>query len=456
VESLTGSGPRTDTGLWAAVRAAAAGARHGAAGRVAELATVGGSPRLGWVLPPPWPRIDAILREVRPRPARRGTLLLVGTGGWAFAARAMAESADAGHRLQVLDRLDARRVAEPARPAALVVVSESGRTLETVHLAAVLEARTRLTPVRLEGARMSLLPEAPTTALFGAPLSTPFLLAMATVHGDALEDAYAQFTTTTEHLGRWAAETADDLDAEASIRLRLTGAEEEGEEEEGVERSGLDLFALQALRQALGGKSGPQGPRWQVGPGSAPDETVVGPPPLPAHLTEPARLMARLYAVCALTACLGVRLGLKFAEHPAVDRYKRLVGTVQPRPEYVDPHHSAEHVTPLLRGLGEDGVLHVVTYESAPDTTRTMRRTREALDRRLGIRTEFHTGSAWNHHSYQAVAGDPRARVLAWLPAEDGDPLTALQRDIAAATCASLPGRAVLLQAPGPRRRSQT
>jgi hypothetical protein len=417
---------------------------------VAELATVGGSPRLGWVLPPPWPRIDAVLREVRPRSARRGTLLLVGTGGWAFAARAVAESADAGHRLQVLDRLDARRGAELARPAALVVVSESGRTLETARLAAVLGARTRLTPVRLGGARMSLLPEAPTTALFGAPLSTPFLLAMATVHGDALEDAYAQFATVTEHLGRWAAETACDLDGERYIRLRLTGAEED------VGQSGLGLFALQALRQALGGKSGPKGPRWQVGPGSAPDETVVGPPHLPADLTEPARLMARLYAVCALTACLGVRLGLKFAEHPAVDRYKRLVGTVQPRPEYVDPRRSAEHVTPLLRGLGGDGVLHVVTYESASDATRTMRRTREALHCRLGIPTEFHTGSAWNHHSYQSVAGDPRARVVAWLPAEDGDPLTALQRDIAAATCASLPGRAVLLQAPGPRRRSQS
>lgn len=450
--SLRDSGPRTAIGLWAAVRDAAAGVRHGAAGRVAALATVEGSPRLGWVLPPPWPRVDAVLREVCPRPARPGTLLLVGTGGWAFAARAVAESADAGHRLRVLDRLDAPQVAELARPAALVVASESGRTLETVRLATVLGARTRLTPVRLEGARTSLLPEAPTTALFGAPLSTPFLLAMATVHGDALEDAYAQFTTVTEHLGRWAAETACDVVGEPYLRLRLTGAEQAAEQD--AEPSGLGLFALQALRQALGGKSGPQGPRWQVGPGAAPDETVVGPPPLPADLTEPARLMARLYAVCALTACLGVRLGLKFAEHPAVDRYKRLVGTIRPRPAYVDPRRSAEHVPPRLRGLGGDGVLHVVTYESATDATRTMRRTRQALHCRLGVRTEFHRGSAWNHHSYQAVAGDARARVLAWLPADDGDPLTALQRDIAAATCASLPGRAVLLQSPGPRRRS--
>ncbi|MGW2380932.1 hypothetical protein [Streptomyces sp. NPDC001658] len=458
MESLRDSGPRTATGLWAAVRDAAAGVRHGAAGRVAALAAVEGSPRLGWVLPPPWPRVDAVLREVRPRPARPGTLLLVGTGGWAFAARAVAESADAGHRLRVLDRLDAPRVAELPRPAALVVASESGRTLETVRLAAVLGARTRLTPVRLEGARMSLLPEAPTTALFGAPLSTPFLLAMATVHGDALEDAYAQFTTVTEHLGRWAAATACDVDGEPYPRLRLTEAEQDAQQnrEQDAEPSGLDLFALQALRQALGGKSAPKrpGPHWQVGPGAAPDETVVGPPPLPEDLTEPARLMARLYAVCALTACLGVRLGLKFAEHPAVDRYKRLVGTIRPRPAYVDPRGSAEHVTPLLRGLGGDGVLHVVTYESASDATRTMRRTRQALPCRLGVRTEFHRGSAWNHHSYQAVAGDPRARVLAWLPAEDGDPLTALQRDIAAATCASLPGRAVLLQSPAPRRRS--
>lgn len=445
---LRGPGLRTATDLWASVQAAAAGARHGAAGRVAELATVEGTPRLGWVLPPPWPLIDAVLREVRPRPDRRGTLLLVGTGGWAFAGRAVVESADAGRRLQVLDRLDPRALSTIERPAAIVAVSESGRTLETAGLAAELRARTRLTPVRLGGARIGLVPGAPTVALFGAPLSTPFLLIMATVYGDALEDAYGRFTTWTEHLGEWAADAADTVTGEQHIRLRVTGAE-------GGEQSGFRLFALQALRQALGGKSGARGPRWEVGPGSAPGEAVVELPELPADFPRAARLMARLYGVCALTACLGLRQGLNFAEHPAVHRYKRLVGKVEPRPEHVDPRRSAEHLTPMLRQLGRHGVLHVVSYESASDATRTMSQTLAALRCRSGVRMELHTGSSWNHHSYQAVAADPQARVLAWLPAEDGDSLTALQRDIAAATCASLPGRAVLLQAPGPRRRSQ-
>jgi hypothetical protein len=451
LERLTHPVPHAAGDLWASVRAAAAGARHGAAGRVAELATVGGTPRLGWVLPPPWPVVRAALRDALPTPARPGTLLLVGTGGWSFGARAAAESAETGHCLRVLDRLDPGALSETGRsagPAALVAVSESGRTLETARLTAALSARTRLTPVRLSGARIGLVPRAATVALFAAPLSTPFLLAMAAVYGDTLEDAYARFSTWTEPLGEWAADASGTVAGERHVRLRVTGAE-------GEARSGFRLFALQALRQALGGKSGGSGPRWDVGPRAVPGEAVVELPELPTDLPAPARLMTRLYGICALTACLGLRLGLNFADHPAVHRYKRLVGRVEPRPGYVDPRDSADHLAPLLRGLGRRGVLHVVSYEHASDETRTTAQIRAALRRRPDARVEFHTGSSWNHHSYQAVATDPQARVLAWTPAEDGDPLTALQRDIAAATCASLPGRAVLLQAPGPRRRSQ-
>src|SRR5438477_10407961 len=133
--------------LWAAVRAAAAGFRDGAAGTVARLCTAAGAPRLGWVAPPPWPEVERSLAA--PRAALPPTVLLLGPRGWSCAARALCEAppaldepATAGPpRLIPLDSLGpaefrrALAAGDAGGRLGCLAVSGSGTTLETARLA---------------------------------------------------------------------------------------------------------------------------------------------------------------------------------------------------------------------------------------------------------------------------------------------------------------------------------
>ncbi|MBF9129661.1 hypothetical protein I0C86_11900 [Plantactinospora sp. S1510] len=158
--------------LLATFRDAAAGGRGGAAGEVARLATEGGTPRLGWLDPPAWPSVAELLAGYAV--AADGRLLLIGTGGWAFGARAVREID--GSRLDVLDALDPdalhRAVNGPAGPPDLAVaVSESGTTLETRLLADAARDRFGVDVRWLTGPQLT-----GQVALFAAPLSVLFLL----------------------------------------------------------------------------------------------------------------------------------------------------------------------------------------------------------------------------------------------------------------------------------------
>src|SRR5215469_11713529 len=97
--------------LWSHVRAAAMGTRTGAAATVASRCVSGDSVRLGWVHPPPW---SAVNENVSVIGAELGALtsrglLVLATGGWSFAARALRETAGpatVARGLGVLDSLE--------------------------------------------------------------------------------------------------------------------------------------------------------------------------------------------------------------------------------------------------------------------------------------------------------------------------------------------------------------
>lgn len=435
----------TGRALWSAVKAAANGGRGAQGDAIARLASVDGVPRLGWVLAPPWPVVDRFLR-LHEETMRADRLVFAATGGWAFGARAAAESARAGRRLHVVDRLDPTAVA--ALPTArgrtaAVTVSESGRTLETCALAAVLRARKHLNPVWLGGGDRLSLGDGATTALYGAPLSLPFLLAARMAHGEAVREAYEGFAGLADDIGTWAATMALEVtDLERTgLHLGRHGRQE-----------GLRLFALQALRQGLGGKAESTYPDLIRDLLPAPFDAVIR---IPAVSTLPAltRTMAALYAVSALTACIGILRGLPFAEHRNVDAYKRLVGSICPQPVRIDDTSLGDQLAKHLSEREGTRALHAVCYERRwpPEYVGTVVRT----CRERGVSAEIHLGSTWNHHSYQAIHGRSDIQVVAIAPSLRPDPLTRLQRRIAAATCASLPDQALLLERLPSRLRSR-
>ncbi|OLE25798.1 MAG: hypothetical protein AUG49_09870 [Catenulispora sp. 13_1_20CM_3_70_7] len=367
---------------------------------------------------------------------RADRLVFAATGGWAFGARAAAGAAGAGRRLHVADRLDPAALA--ALPTArgrtaAVAVSESGRTLETRALAEALRDRKRLNPVWLRGDGLSL-GDGATTALYGAPLSLPFMLAARMAHGEAIREAYEGFAGLADDIGTWAATVA--LEVTDLHRTGLHLGRHGG-------REGLRLFALQALRQGLGGKAVSAYPDLVTGQAQAHFDVVIRIPAVPG-LPPLTRTMAALYAVSALTACIGILRGLAFAEHRNVEAYKRLVDSTCPQPIPIDAASLGNLLTTRLSEHEGTRALHAVCYERRWPAlyARTVSRT----CRELGVPAEFHLGSTWNHHSYQAIHGRSAIQVVAIAPRARPDPLTRLQRRIAAATCASLPDQALLLE----------
>ncbi|GAA3755356.1 hypothetical protein GCM10022225_45140 [Plantactinospora mayteni] len=470
--------------LWAYLRAAASGERHGPAGTVAALASLAGVPRLGWVHPPAWPKVSRLTAER----GAGGTLLrgcrravFAGTGGWAFGLRAICEAVPGQSAIRVLDSLDPATVHRAlseldGRPdTAGFAVSASGRTRETRLLAATLALARQRTggtaPAWLceRGGTLSVGGGRDQVALYHAPLSVPALLAARMLSGPHFDDAYRAFAGAARTIGEWAGEESARLPATGRPRVLFRLPPGAG--------PGLRLWTLQAARQGWGGKSERFRPWPEVAAEPAAGALVVDVAAGIAGLSRPAgpagavaAAMAACYAVAALVACVAVRHGLRFATHDAVAHYKRLLPAT---PTAADRPAGARAVagTDELTGVLADWLarrpdltaVHVVAYGAGPAAALGA----ELLTERLGRPVEVHEGSGWNHHSYQlvwhtrsigvAVLLDPDRPVRIGDPALDG--ALAAQRHtldaIAGATHRSLAPRSLLLHwrgAPEPVR----
>ncbi|GAB3964288.1 hypothetical protein V1634_01685 [Plantactinospora veratri] len=459
--------------LWAYVRAAASGERHGPAGTVAALASLAGVPRLGWVHPPAWPRVSRLTAERGGGTLLRGCrrAVFVGTGGWAFGLRAIAEAVPGQSAIRVLDSLDPETVRRtlhewPGRGAvAGFAVSASGRTRETRLLAATLALARHRTggaaPAWLceRGGTLSVGGGPDQVALYHAPLSVPALLAARMLSWPHFDDAYRAFAGAARTIGEWAGEESGRLPATGRPRVLFRLPPGAG--------PGLRLWTLQAARQGWGGKSELFRPWPDVAAGPAPGAVLVDVAAGISGLRRPggpagavAAAMAACYAVAALVACVAVRHGLRFATHDAVDHYKRLLPvapTAADRPTGADPVAGTDELARVLAGWlarrPDLTAVHVVGYGAGPAGAVGA----ERLAQRLGRPVEVHEGSGWNHHSYQlvwhtrsvgvAVLIDPDRPVGTGDPALDG--ALAAQRHtldaIAAATHRSLAPRSLLL-----------
>ncbi|MBF9135450.1 hypothetical protein I0C86_42110 [Plantactinospora sp. S1510] len=465
--------------VWAYVRAAARGERHGPAGTVAALASLAGVPRLGWVHAPSWPVVSRLVGARTGGAPLRGCrrAVFVGTGGWAFGLRAVCEALPGQSTVWVLDTLDpsaAQRVLAQMGTTGSTTgfaISASGRTRETRLLAATLAVAWHrvggAAPVWLserDGA-LSLTGARDQVALYGTPLSRPALLAARMLCWPGFSDAYREFATATRAIGEWAGEESRRFPATGGPRVVFRLPRGSG--------PGLRLWTLQAARQGWGGKSERFRPWPDVamaelpGPAAAAGEVVVdvaegisGLRPAGGPAGAVAAAMAASYAVAALVACVAVRHGLRFATHDAVNRYKRLMPlapTAADRPGGGRVVGSVDELVGVLAGwLAERPDLtavHVVGYGGGLSTAVPAGRLAERLDRSV----EVHEGSTWNHHSYQLVWHTPSVGVAVLLapvrPAVTGDPaldgaLTAQRHTldaIAGATHASLAPRSLLL-----------
>lgn len=444
--------------LWARLHDAASGRasqpdRELAARELAARCAIGGTARLGWVCPPPWRTVERSLAPVLDAlhvPARRRVLVL-GTGGWSFAARALAQLAPSAEPGPVacLDSLDPAAIEQARRsaPGAYLAVSGSGGTLETRTLADLLPSLCPAPVIWLRdhGAPPHAYPLSPRgvadhVAMLGAPLSLAFLVPAALTDAGALADAYTRLSERYHDLALGAAERATQTEASGAPHVRIAAP--------AWAREGLRTWLLQLGRQVLCGKNPAYQP-W-VDVVRAPDPScALDLTDAPASL---AGLMEAMYRAGIFVACLALRAGLRPVEHANVAAYKRLLAapeTAAPfpaRPIRMAPAGVPRFAADWLAGRPDLRRLHVVRYGGRPRLRAT------ALSAALGLPCEVHTGSAWNHHSYQAVYSDAGTAVLVWAaPGTDGPLHTASRtlRRLAWASHASLGGRSALIETSG-------
>lgn len=395
-----------------------------------------------WPAPPSWGRVSPALRQtLGHRVLRRCRhVLFLATGGWIHAARI------AGHgaaHLSALDSLDPRVVAHTLRQAgppdslAVIAVSESRQTFETRALVGTVAAHLRAAgrdprdhvlwlsrcsaPVAgnsldddgLDRVDLELGGSETSGALFAAPSSLPFLLALALAHGeDTARALYGQFLARR---GPWvgAAESAAsrlELAGDGRpIYLRLGG----GPPPAAVR------FVLQLLRQSLGSKGLDPQPALLAGVDGAPvNAQSIDLDASSGKVCRPlVRTMLQLDAAQHLIAALGWRWRLPFTTHDQVRRYKRRLPAWRSRlaplpragagPE-LDVEGLARHVRTWLTATAPPFV-ELVVYG------RLGRTTRDRLTRRLaaaGRRVTVFNGSEWNHHSFQAAVTERSTRYV--------------------------------------------
>ncbi|WP_165945548.1 hypothetical protein [Micromonospora sp. KC606] len=451
--------------LWSAVLSAAAGSRAGAAGVVAEQCTTAGSARLGWASPPPWSAVRQSVAAVQAAlnvPAGAEVVLL-GTGGWCFAVRALIETTGGSAGLTTLDSLDPAAIEQVLAAGAgasrgVLAVSGSGATLETRRLAEAVPPRGggRLVWLRDEGAPPDTFPLSPRggpdqVAMLGAPLSTAFLAAAAVVDGAALAAAYPRFLARHHRIGAAAARHAVAVPPEGTPRLRFVVPPWAG--------PGLRRWLLQLGRQVLGGKPGGFRPtvELQSTVEVAPAGVDADPPDVVLDLGGLRRdlpaLLDGLYAAGVFVASVGLRAGLGVADHANVRVYKERLAHPDPDDPSCPPVAAADlpgAASAWLASRPELARLHVVGYWS--DAERNIPPAGQ-FAAATGRPCEVHEGSAWNHHSFQAVYPDPTVAVLIVTRGAETDVGAAppdraaarTLRRIAAATHRSLPGRSLLV-----------
>ena len=412
---MTGLAMLDADSLWGTVLAAAAGSHDQPARTVARLCHSAGSPRLGWVRPAPWRVVRRAVSAVRSALGAPQTVLL-GTGGWSFAAQALCETVGGTSRLVPLDSLDCAAIQAvldpgPARRQGFLAVSGSGTTLETCRLADVVAAGCARRLVWLQDGTappatyaLSAHGTRDHVAMLGAPLSMAFLVAADAVDGAALAAVYPRLLRRYRRLGASAARRAVAVAVSGDVRVGFTVPRWAG--------PGLRRWLLQLGRQVLCGKSDRFRASVEVyGFGERRGHTD-------AHVDFGtlrrglAQLMDLFYVAGVFVACVGLRAGIEVAEHPHVHAYKDLVA--QADPDRVPARPVAAEDLPALAAAWlaprtDLDTLHVVRYWSAAPPA--------ALDAgrfcaATGRRCEVHEGSAWNHHSFQAVYADPRVGVL--------------------------------------------
>ncbi|KAK6070798.1 3-dehydroquinate synthase [Seiridium cupressi] len=467
----------------------------------------GSHSRLGWVFPPSWSEIEAVIKNVTQLRAFRAKrhFIWVGTGAWNFCVEMLkvlspTNNTGISHTIQSLDPRALGDVFSQIVDLGEVVclgMSQSGKTLETRAIMSALRERFDssgldyrehfiwLTDRRksvhdvdcgeeairsdklqdwsdVDVAPLTIQDKSETNALFCTPFSVPVFVSLALQLGrddERLRQLYQQYISLKDGVLSEITSKASMISftnpSEIRIILPQTIAE------------AMERLIVQLLMQGWGSKQAGFNPRVHVA-STSPDPSDSGTLKLdvPLDCSPAVAAMVVMNALNFLCAMVGYHRGLNFVTHPGVNLYKRraleLMKTkqVQQRLEALPCFDTiGAQVLAALDANPKVQFVDILYYGHV--SASCLRRLRNDLTSLLRWHPRHLSigaipGEQWNHSEYQAAVGATSTLYIIIIPdpphlpegfsKETLDHNIQCLRAIALATYDTLPGKAICLR----------
>jgi phosphomannomutase/glucose-6-phosphate isomerase len=394
--------------------------------------------RLGWVIPPTWEKIEAILIKFNDLNVvkRKTNFVFSGMGGSINTIKAIKKihGNQIGAKIYTIDSLDPAALKElfsyiDSLPQTLVIgISKSGTTRETQDILKAMSQRfeSEGLDVRNHFIWLTDLPKGQTSIESSGWVSTQTL----PIQVDGGTDIGGRFTaphTAIFVIPLYLALNRDIVQLRSIwgeyLRLREVLLESPAERAYSLAKKGTQTFAVvlddpiaqaletwvtQLIQESLGSKNVEFNPKTIVLPTG---EAI--PPGFEQvrfdfdSLNVDVKTMVNMYLLQIFTAIFAYEKGINFVTQPEVELYKREMNIIDPQKlpnnEPVTPTELVAKIKNHLQLKPKTRFLEVICYWHLNDDFNNL------LDKLLKnafpqLETLVFTGSDWNHHSYQAAS----------------------------------------------------
>jgi len=396
------------------------------------------NPRLGWVIPPTWEKVEEILAKFNDLGAVKGKTNFVfsGMGGSINTIKAIKiiHGDQTGTKIYTIDSLDPAALKElfshiDSLPQTLVIgISKSGTTRETQDILKAMSQRfesqgldprdhfiwltdlpkgrtsiegsgwvsTQILPIQVDGGTdIGGRFTAPHTAIFLIPLYLALnrdIVQLRTIWGEylRLREAHLEFSAEMAyHLAKKATQTfAVVLDEPLA--------------------QALETWVTQLIQESLGSKIAEFNPKTIVLP------TVEAMPsgfePVRFDFDSPnvdVKTMVNMYLLQIFTAIFAYEKGINFVTQPDVELYKREMNLIDPQRlpdnEPITPTELVAKIGNHLQLKPKTIFIEVICYWHLNNDLKNL--LHKLFEKAFPqLETLVFTGSDWNHHSYQAAS----------------------------------------------------
>ncbi|MBN2484274.1 MAG: hypothetical protein JXD21_08775 [Candidatus Omnitrophica bacterium] len=391
-----------------------------------EIGFDGDSPRLGWVVPPAWEKIEETLLDINGLIEGKEEFIFVGIGGSGNGIKTLASLGEDApiHCIDSLDpqALDAILEKIKNKEKTLVVpISKSGSTAETQLLAKTLqawfgdtwrknflwlsdkEAFVKLDSSGWQGSVKRTIQvdgSSDVGGRFTCPHTLIFLLPLLIMYDrniSKIKQLFSEYVQARNRILPKAYELADTYRNEDPAFFSIVVSQKI--------KNAFATWVTQLIQESLGSKKEGFSVKTVV-------ETYTQEGFLPVALDAPDKdpflyLMLLMHFLQVFVGCFAYLKGINFVNQPCVETYKKMMRQLQDKPPAVPEKVDLTRLIKAIadRLMPEQSFIEVVLYCAPPKhiVEHLRNKITEAFPDKLLL---IFLGSDWNHHSYQAASRD--------------------------------------------------